>query len=55
MRSGKASMEVIEENMGDELYKKTYDSAMASMKQIVGRLDRDVVGCLHRQRDRILG
>jgi hypothetical protein len=47
-------MEVHEENMGDELYKKIYDSAMASMRSSSGWLTRSE-GVYRTQRDRVLG
>lgn len=51
---GAASAEVHEGNMGDELYKKIYDSAMASMRSSSGWLTRSE-GVYRAQRDRVLG
>ncbi|MEQ9258901.1 MAG: ABC transporter substrate-binding protein [Roseovarius sp.] len=51
---GKASMEVHQENMGDELYKKIYDSAMASMKASSDWIQKSS-GVYTAQRDRVLG
>lgn len=51
---GRASDEVHQENMGDELYKKIYDSAMASMRSSSGWLTRSE-GVYRTQRDRVLG
>jgi TRAP-type mannitol/chloroaromatic compound transport system substrate-binding protein len=51
---GKASMEVHQENMGDDLYKKIYDSAMASMKASSGWINQSS-GTYVAQRDRVLG
>ena len=51
---GKASMEVHEENMGDELYKKIYDSAMSSMKSSSGWIQKSE-STYRAQRDRVLG
>ena len=51
---GAASNEVLQENMGDELFKKIYDSAMASMRASSGWLTRSE-GAYRTQRDRILG
>ncbi|MEE2810007.1 MAG: ABC transporter substrate-binding protein, partial [Pseudomonadota bacterium] len=51
---GKASMEVHQENMGDDLYKKIYDSAMASMKSSSGWINTSS-GTYVAQRDRVLG
>lgn len=51
---GKASAEVHEENMGDDIYKRIYDSAMASMKASSEWLTRSE-GTYRSQRDRVLG
>ncbi len=51
---GKASQEVLDENMGDELFKKIYDSAMTSMKSSSGWANMSS-GVYTAQRDRILG
>ncbi|MCG7623478.1 TRAP transporter substrate-binding protein [Epibacterium sp. Ofav1-8] len=51
---GKASMEVHQENMGDDLYKKIYDSAMASMKSSSAWINTSS-GTYVAQRDRVLG
>ena len=51
---GQASMAVHEENMGDELYKKIYDSAMASMKSSSAWIEMSS-GVYTAQRDRVLG
>ena len=51
---GKASAEVHDENMDDELYKKIYDSAMASMKSSSSWLTKSE-GVYRTQRDRVLG
>lgn len=51
---GKATAEVHAENMGDELYKKVYDSAMASMKSSSAWL-KLTDGFYTAQRDRVLG
>lgn len=51
---GRASQEVHAENMGDELYKKIYDSAMPSMKSSSAWIDKSS-GAYTRQRDRVLG
>ncbi|MFW8592722.1 TRAP transporter substrate-binding protein [Cribrihabitans neustonicus] len=51
---GKASQEVHEENMGDELYKKIYDSAMKSMKSSSAWQNLSS-GVYTAQRDRVLG
>lgn len=51
---GKASQEVHDENLGDPLYKKIYDSAMASMKKSSAWLKLSD-GAYTRQRDRVLG
>ncbi|MCE8511081.1 TRAP transporter substrate-binding protein [Ruegeria pomeroyi] len=51
---GKASQEVMAENMGDELFKKIHDSAMASMKSSSAWLNMSS-GVYTAQRDRVLG
>lgn len=51
---GKAAAEVHAENMGDELYKRVYDSAMASMRSSSGWIQRSE-GTYRAQRDRVLG
>ncbi|MFD1341310.1 TRAP transporter substrate-binding protein [Litorisediminicola beolgyonensis] len=51
---GQASQEVHDENMGDELYKKIYDSAMSSMKSSSEWIKRSS-GVYTAQRDRVLG
>jgi len=51
---GKASKEVMDENMGDELFKKIHDSVMASMKSSSNWL-KVSDGTFTRQRDRVLG
>ncbi len=51
---GAASAEVHAENMGDDLYKKVYDSAMASMRSSSAWLTRSE-GVYRTQRDRVLG
>jgi TRAP-type mannitol/chloroaromatic compound transport system substrate-binding protein len=51
---GKASQEVMAENMGDDLFKKIHDSAMASMKSSSAWLNLSS-GSYTAQRDRVLG
>ena len=51
---GVAANEVLQENMGDDLFKKIYDSAMASMRASSNWLTRSE-GAYRTQRDRILG
>ncbi len=51
---GKASNEVMEENMDDELFKKTYDSMQNSMK-LSSRWSALSDGAYTRQRDRVKG
>jgi TRAP-type mannitol/chloroaromatic compound transport system substrate-binding protein len=51
---GAASKEVMDENMGDELFKKIYDSAMTSMKSSAGWQNLSS-GVYTAQRDRVLG
>lgn len=50
---GKASAEVIAENMGDELFKKTFESADASMRNSAGWIAR-TTGAYLEQRNRVL-
>lgn len=51
---GKASKEVLDENMGDELFKKIHDSAMESMKAS-SNWAGVASGTYTKQRDRVLG
>ena len=51
---GTASQQVYDENMGDELFKRVYDSATASMKSSSGWLTKSE-GAYRAQRDRVLG
>ena len=51
---GQASQAVHDENMGDELYKKIYDSAMASMAKSSEWIQKST-GAYVAQRDRVLG
>ncbi len=51
---GQASQAVHEENLSDELYKKIYDSAMASMKSSSAWIEASS-GVYTSQRDRVLG
>jgi TRAP-type mannitol/chloroaromatic compound transport system substrate-binding protein len=51
---GAASKEVMDENMGDELFKKIYDSAMKSMKSSSAWQNLSS-GVYTAQRDRVLG
>ncbi|MEQ9693523.1 TRAP transporter substrate-binding protein [Shimia sp. SDUM112013] len=51
---GKASMEVHQENMGDEIYKKIYDSFAASMSASSGWIQKSE-SAYRAQRDRVLG
>ena len=51
---GRASQEVTQQHTDDELYKRIYDSYMASMRESAGWLDR-AEGAYTRQRDRVLG
>ncbi len=51
---GAASAEVHQENMGDELYKRVYDSAMASMKSSSTWITKSE-GVYRTERDRVLG
>lgn len=51
---GQASMAVHEENLGDELYKKIYDSAMASMASSSEWIQKST-GAYVAQRNRVLG
>lgn len=51
---GVAANEVLQENMGDDLFKSIYDSVMESMKASSGWLTRSE-GVYRAQRDRVLG
>ncbi|GIX13595.1 MAG: C4-dicarboxylate ABC transporter [Paracoccaceae bacterium] len=51
---GAAAKEVIEEHLGDEFYKRCYDSYMASLAQSAAWIERSE-GAYRRQRDRVLG
>lgn len=51
---GKASDEVHQENMGDELYKRMYDSYSASLKSSSAWINKSD-GAYTKQRDRVLG
>jgi TRAP-type mannitol/chloroaromatic compound transport system substrate-binding protein len=51
---GDAAMAVHEENLGDDLYKRVYDSAMASMRSSSAWIQRSE-GAYRMQRDRVLG
>jgi len=51
---GKASQEVHDENLGDELYKKIYDSVMASMRSS-SKWIKASDGAYTTQRDRVMG
>ncbi|PWE33090.1 ABC transporter substrate-binding protein [Maritimibacter sp. 55A14] len=51
---GEASQAVHDENLGDDLYKKIYDSAMASMKSSSAWI-KTSSGAYTAQRDRVLG
>ncbi len=51
---GKASNEVHQENMGDELYKRVYDSYATSLKSSSGWIKKSD-GVYTAQRDRVLG
>ncbi len=51
---GAASQEVLNENMGDELFKRTYDSAIASMRSSSSWLKRSSTAYV-AQRDRVIG
>ncbi len=51
---GQAAQEVLNENMGDELFKKIYDSAIPSMRASSGWLQQSS-GVYVSQRDRVLG
>jgi TRAP-type mannitol/chloroaromatic compound transport system substrate-binding protein len=50
---GRASQEVHDENMGDDLYKRVYDSAMESMRSSSAWIERSE-GTYRAQRDRVL-
>ncbi|MEM8789036.1 MAG: TRAP transporter substrate-binding protein [Pseudomonadota bacterium] len=51
---GAASQQVYDENMGDELFKKIFDSVQASMRASSGWLTQSE-GAYRTQRDRVLG
>lgn len=51
---GKASIEVLQESMGDDLFKRIYDSYMGSMKSSSSWIQTSE-GTYRAQRDRILG
>jgi TRAP-type mannitol/chloroaromatic compound transport system substrate-binding protein len=51
---GRAAQEVHEENMGDDLYKRIYDSVMASMRSSSAWIALSD-GVYTRQRNRVLG
>jgi hypothetical protein len=51
---GGASQEVMDENMDDELFKKTHDSVMESMR-LSSRWESMSTGAYTRQRDRVRG
>ncbi len=51
---GVAAREVLDENMGDELFKKIHDSAMESMRASSGWITRSE-GVYRAQRDRVMG
>ncbi|WP_413718856.1 TRAP transporter substrate-binding protein [Silicimonas sp. MF1-12-2] len=51
---GAASQQVIDENIGDPLFKKIYDSAMVSMRSSSGWIQKST-GAYVAQRDRVLG
>ncbi len=51
---GKASQEVMEENMGDEMFKKTFESMRDAMKKTANWIDKSD-GAYTRQRNRVLG
>ena len=51
---GAAAQAVHDENLGDDLYKKIYDSAMASMRASSAWIQRSE-GAYRTQRDRVLG
>ncbi len=51
---GKASDEVLQESMNDELFKKIYDSYMASMRSSSAWIERSE-GKYRAERDRVLG
>ncbi|HEU0223652.1 MAG TPA: twin-arginine translocation signal domain-containing protein [Paracoccaceae bacterium] len=50
---GKASVEVLEENMGDDIFKATYESALDSMRKSAAWFSTATIAYV-RQRDRIL-
>ena len=51
---GTASREVLDENMGDELFARIHDSVMESMRSSSGWIERSE-GTYRAQRDRVLG
>ena len=51
---GQASLEVFQENMSDDLFKRCFESMMASMRSSSGWLARSA-GQYTAQRDRVLG
>ena len=51
---GKGAMEVFEENMDDDLFKRTYESAMKSMRASSGWISKSA-GAYMTQRDRVMG
>ncbi|MBT8458792.1 MAG: ABC transporter substrate-binding protein, partial [Boseongicola sp.] len=51
---GAAAQEVLDENMGDELFKKIYDSMRTSMASSSGWINRSI-NTYAAQRDRVLG
>ena len=53
-RVSKGAMEVFEENMGDDLFKRTYESAMKSMRASSGWISKSA-GAYMTQRDRVMG
>ena len=51
---GAGAIEVFGENMGDDLFKRTYDSAMKSMRASSGWISKSA-GAYMSQRDRVMG
>jgi TRAP-type mannitol/chloroaromatic compound transport system substrate-binding protein len=51
---GRASQEVLDENMGDEIFARVRESAMSSMRASSGWIEASE-GLYRRQRDRVLG
>ncbi|MAI97204.1 MAG: ABC transporter substrate-binding protein [Rhodobacteraceae bacterium] len=51
---GAGAIEVFGENMGDDLFKRTYDSAMKSMRATSGWVSKSA-GAYTAQRDRVMG